>query len=128
MPRGGCTDARTRLERALGRWVVHETVPVAVPYDPADAEYAVVARASASARSTVYEAFRESIRAHAEVQKEKLKVELDARRAALAGILNEKHAKAVNNQKSAHLSKFLAVQVTEATDQLVQWLVAQRYS
>lgn len=122
----GVADAQARVQRALGRWVVHEHVPSSAAYYPAAAEAAVLARARAQ-NTSVYEEFKESVRTHAEMQKEELKVELDKRRVALAGILSDKHAKAVNNQKSAHLSKFLAAQITAATDQLVRWLVFKRY-
>lgn len=144
----GAEEARMRVERALGRWVVHEHTLAVVQYDPARAEAEVLARARAHAQSkahthahthaheqaktifsaAVYQQFKDSIRAHAEQQKELLKVELDARRAALQGVFNDKHAKAVNNQKSAHLSKFLAAQIAHATDLLVQWLADRQYS
>ena len=119
-------EAYRNVERALGKWAVHEHHYIGGEYSPAAAEADVMARCAGGGRG-VQEEFERNITAFAKREKGTYKKELDARKDALEGVLSSEHAKLVNNQKSAHLSKFMSLVSSRAKDHMIAWLLEAKY-
>ncbi len=122
------SEAYKTVERALGKWVVHEHKYNGAVYSPSAEEQDVLSRwGGRNGHVGLQREFERSIDEFARQEKVAYKKELDARKDALEGILSSDHAKLVNNQKSAHLSKFMGLVSTQAKDRMIAWLMEAKY-
>lgn len=128
-------DAVRKIETCLGKWVVHNYTYSSVPYRPADMEGCVTHNISSISITTnnsnsnaLFDAWMTNISDWAKAEKIRYKEVLDARKDALDGILGLERARLVNNQKSAHLSKFQSNLIEDGKTNLIKWLVDDKYS
>lgn len=120
--------AVNKIECCLGKWVVHSYKYTAEEYVPAKHEARVLHAWKAmnpihSRRERLDKIWEDSIQDHAKQEKLKYKLILDSRKDALDGILGNERARLVNNQKSAHLSKFQNNIVETSKSSLIRYFV-----